>query len=127
MRRSATNHLKVLGIIEVVYGTVHVLGFLALGAMSFLGCSICANADRLGDGLAAGATWTFFWGLLGIGGAFVSAIPVVAGLALANGRTWAKIATVIFAILMVAEFPVGTAFAVYAFWALFFDESRSRF
>ena len=118
-----SGHLKILGMIEVVYGLLHVLLFIGLGAMSLLGCSICSSADSLTEGMAAGATWSILWGVIGIAGAIVFFIPVLAGLALANGRGWAKIATIIFAILMIAEFPLGTAFAIYAAWAILFDKN----
>lgn len=120
----SSSHLKVLGLIEVVYGAIHVILFLALGTMSLLGCSICANSESLADGVAAGAFWTAFWGILGIGGAIIACIPVLAGLALANGRGWAKVATIVFAALMIFEFPLGTIFAVYAFWAILVDKPR---
>lgn len=121
---SRTDHLSILGTIEVIYGVIHVLGALALAAMSLLGCSICANAETASEGLAAGAAWTALWGGLGLAGALLSAVVVVAGLALRNGRSWAKVATLIFAVLVASEFPVGTAFAVYAFWAVLFDKDR---
>jgi len=124
MSRGVSGHLKVLGMIEAVYGAIHVIIFLAVGAMSLLGCSICANSDSLIDGVAAGATWSAIWGILGIGGALVFCIPIIAGLALSNGRGWAKIATIVFAILMIAEFPLGTAFAIYAIWAVLFDKNN---
>jgi hypothetical protein len=121
---NSTNvHYKALGLIEVIYGAIHVVAFLVIGSASLLGCAICAGGEGLGD-VFGGLAWSAIYGTLGLGGAIISAIPIVAGLALANGRDWAKIATIVFALLVIAEFPLGTAFAVYAAWVIFFQKDR---
>jgi hypothetical protein len=119
-------HYKALGLIEVIYGLTHVIGFLVLGSSSLLGCAICTGSagERALDGVVSGVAISVILGAVGLGGALIFMIPVIAGLALANGRFWAWVATIFFAILVVAEFPLGTAFAIYAFWVLFFQDEH---
>lgn len=124
---SINNHLRVLGIIEAIYGLVHVLVFLAIGATSLLGCSICASSESAAEGLAAGAAWGGLWGFAGLAGVVLFGFVTYAGLALSKGKPWARITTLIFAVLMIAEFPLGTAFAVYALWAVLFAKDRPRY
>ena len=125
MREGTTPHLHVLGIVEIVYAVVHVVGFLVLALMGLVGCGGCFAADtaREAIGLASSS-------LAVSGGAVLFALLFafvgVAGLALMNGRAWAKIATIVFAVLSIANFPLGTAFAVYAIWAIVKDHHTGR-
>ena len=122
----SSSHLRVLGIIEVVYGVLHAIAFLGMSAFGLLGCGACASADTFGDamgGLFAGAAW----GIGSIVVALLFGFVALTGLALANGRSWAKIATIVFAVLSVANFPLGTAFAVYALWAILADRKLGSF
>jgi hypothetical protein len=125
MNEGTNNHLRVLGIVEVVYGAVHAVGALIVALMSFLGCGGCFAADSARE--AMGVAFTT---LAVSGGALVVAILFAAvaltGLALMNGRAWAKIGTIIFAVLSVANFPLGTAFAIYSLWAILAQQRDHR-
>jgi hypothetical protein len=123
MNEGSNNHLRVLGIVEIVYGVIHVVGSLIVALMSFLGCSGCFAAES-----AREAAHVAISTLAVSGGALVVAVLFAAvsftGLALMNGRAWAKIGTIIFAVLSIANFPLGTAFAVYALWAIIASEKN---
>ncbi|MND03296.1 hypothetical protein D3C83_230510 [compost metagenome] len=59
-------------------------------------------------------------GLLGI-----LAIPsIIAGWGLSQRKSWARILTIILAILSLPQIPVGTAIGIYALVILFNEESK---
>jgi hypothetical protein len=124
MNEGTTNHLRVLGIVEIVYGIVHAVGSLIVALVSFLGCGGCFAAESAEE--AAGIAFTT---LAVSGGALVVALLFGAvaftGVALMNGRSWAKIGTIVFAVLSVANFPLGTVFAIYALWAILADQKKA--
>lgn len=123
MYEGTNNHMRILGIVEVVYGVLHALGALVVAALSLLGCGGCFAAESAGDALGV----LFTSAALG-GGALIASLLfcfiALAGFALMNGRGWAKIATIIFAVISIANFPIGTIFAVYALWVIFMDQKN---
>jgi hypothetical protein len=113
-------HNKYLGYSNIAYGA-----FLSLFALLMMG---------------------FFWGMMSIppGGApagmkiffsvFILVIygtmilpSFIAGWALLKRKKWAKIASIISAVLAGANFPLGTAVCVYTFWFLFSDPGKYFF
>ncbi|MFL6248253.1 MAG: hypothetical protein ACJ74H_19675 [Thermoanaerobaculia bacterium] len=117
-------HIKVLSVLFVILGIlgiVFAVGFLLLGASTVT--TILAenntNEGRIGAAWAGGCI-TFVAALFGI-----LAIPsIIAGWGLQQRKSWARILTIILAILSLPQFPVGTAIGVYALVILFNDESR---
>lgn len=121
MYEGTNNHLRILGIVEVIYGALHAVGFLLMSLIGLVGCGGCVGAESMGD-----AFGHVIGSMALSGGALVGALLFAAvgftGIALMNGRSWAKIATIVFAVLSIANFPLGTAFAIYALWAIFIDQ-----
>ena len=68
-------------------------------------------------GLAIGALFSAAFGVL----------LVIAGVGMLNMRDWARIMTIILAILMLPGFPVGTLLGVVALWYLFQNEVKALF
>ena len=74
---------------------------------------------------AVGAAWaggcmTFIAALIGL----LSIPSIIAGCGLSKRKAWARILTIIIAILSLPQFPIGTAIGVYALVILFNDESK---
>lgn len=117
-------HIKVLSVLFIILGilgAVAAVAFLVLGAGSV--ATILAQDDsneaRVGAAWVGGAI-TFVAALFGI-----MAIPsIIAGWGLSQHKSWARILTIILAILSLPQFPVGTAIGVYALVILFNDESK---
>ena len=117
-------HIKVLSVLFIILGILGIViavGFLALGAGT--AATILAQEDsneaRIGAAWAGGCI-SIVAGLLG-----VMAIPsIIAGWGLSQHKSWARILTIILAILSLPQFPVGTAIGVYALVILFNDESK---
>jgi zinc-ribbon domain len=54
----------------------------------------------------------------------VAAATVAAGVGLLQYKSWARGFTIVMAVLLLFQFPIGTAIAIYAFWVLFSQEGQ---
>jgi hypothetical protein len=59
--------------------------------------------------------------------AAVAAGTAAAGVGLLQYRDWARVLTIIMAVLLLFHFPIGTAVGIYAFWVLFSREGQDYF
>jgi hypothetical protein len=48
----------------------------------------------------------------------MAALALFAGFSLLNRKPWARILTIVLAILSLVKFPVGTALGIYTLWVL---------
>jgi hypothetical protein len=117
-------HIKVLSVLFIILG---ILGIVVAVAFMLLGAGTAAtilaqddsNEARVGAAWAGGCI-TFIAALFGI-----MAIPsIIAGWGLSQRKSWARILTIILAVLSLPQFPVGTAIGVYALVILFNEESK---
>jgi O-antigen/teichoic acid export membrane protein len=121
-------HIKVLGIIHIVFGCLGLLGAMALGGIFAFGgtiISLAGHHDR--DSLIAlsvlGAVGTALFVLF-----LVLSVPgIVAGWGLLNFKPWARILTIVLSALDLLNFPVGTAIGVYGLWVLLNQETEAMF
>lgn len=117
-------HIKVLSVLFIILG---VLGVAAAVAFFIFGAGTAAtilSADQ-SEEAAVGAAWaggcmTFIAALIGL----LSIPSIIAGWGLSKRKAWARILTIIIAILSLPQFPIGTAIGVYALVILFNDESK---
>ena len=119
-------HLKVTAVLFVLMGIV--LVFLALFmsvVFSVVGGLIGASGEEdAAVALAAvgltGVALTIFL--------LVLSVPyIICGWGLWKRRSWARIMGIVLAILALLEFPIGTAFGVYALIILFKGETEKLF
>jgi hypothetical protein len=111
-------HVRILGILHVVYGILGVLaGIIVLVIFGGL-AGLVSVADRSGDALIAVP-------ILGGIGAFVfilllalSLPGIIAGFGLLKLRPWARMLTIILSALELMSVPVGTALGIYGLWVL---------
>ena len=117
-------HIKVLSVLFIILG---ILGIVVAVAFMLLGAGTAATilSQDHGSDARIGAAWaggciTFIAALFGI-----MAIPsIIAGWGLSQHKSWARILTIILAILSLPQFPVGTAIGIYALVILFNEESK---
>jgi hypothetical protein len=117
-------HIKVLSVLFIILG---ILGIVVAVAFLLLGAGTAATilAQDNSNDARVGAAWaggciTFVAALFGI-----MAIPsIIAGWGLSQHKAWARILTIILAILSLPQFPVGTAIGIYALVILFNEESK---
>lgn len=60
--------------------------------------------------------------IIALGGA-----TAAAGVGLLQHKDWARVFTVVMAVLLLFNFPIGTVIAVYAFWVLFSDDGQKYY
>lgn len=117
-------HIKVLSVLFIILG---ILGVVIAVAFLILGAGTAATILAQDDSPDArvGAAWAS--GCISVVAALfgIMAIPsIIAGWGLSQHKAWARILTIILAILSLPQFPVGTAIGVYALVILFNEESK---
>ncbi|MFT6829159.1 MAG: hypothetical protein ACJAZV_002457 [Roseivirga sp.] len=110
---SESSHKRTLGILFIVFS---VLGLFGLYFYDIFVDFIFKVADSNGDPVPTEMTWIFdlirsiLWGV-----AVLFLIPkIIIGVGLMNGRKWANIPSLIYGILGLMNFPVGTLVGVYS-------------
>ena len=113
-------HVKVTSWLWIVFGALKLLG------------ACCGVAAIAGGGLISGDETAIL--ATGITAAVVGvilvlfgALDLVAGLGLLKYKQWARILTLILAVLKLFAFPVGTALGVYTLWVLLSSETELLF
>jgi uncharacterized membrane protein (DUF2068 family) len=118
-------HIKVISVLFIILGILGIvvaIGFLVLGAgtVATIVAQDYSNEARVGAAWAGGCI-TFIAAMFG-----VMAIPsIIAGWGLSEHKSWARILTIVLAVLSLPQFPVGTAFGVYALVIMFNDEAKN--
>jgi hypothetical protein len=113
-------HIKVVAILHIILGILGALvGIVVL--MGLLGAGLLS-----GDRDAALATGTC--GMVLGGFLMVISLPsIIAGVGLQKRKQWARILTIILAILNILNFPIGTAIGAYSLWVLLNDQVKGYF
>jgi len=121
------SHVKILGILNIVFGGLGVLiglvVFLILGGVgAFVGA-----ADQSPDSAVAAP-------ILVIVGTFVlilllvlSLPSIIAGFGLLHFKPWARILTIVLSVLHLLNFPFGTALGIYGLWVLLNKDTERMF
>ena len=121
------SHVKILGILHIVFGSLGVL--LGLGMLAlFGGIAGVVGMNASGDEAAVAVP------ILGaIGGvillfALVVSVPgIIAGVGMLSFKPWARILAIIISILQLINFPFGTVLGFYGIWVLFSKEGAALF
>ena len=117
-------HIRILSVLFIIFGILGVLGAIAFFVLGAGAAATILSQDDSPDA-EIGAAWT--------GGCFtfiaaliaVLSIPsIIAGWGLSKRKSWARILTIILAVLSLPQIPIGTAIGIYALVILFNDESR---
>jgi hypothetical protein len=110
---SESSHKRTLGILFIVFS---VLGLFGLYFYDIVVDFIFKLAESNGDPVPTEMTWVFdlinsiLWGV-----AVLFLIPkIIIGVGLMNGRKWANIPSLIYGILGLINFPVGTLVGIYS-------------
>ena len=119
-------HLKVTAVLFILMGVVLIfLAVLMSLVFSVVGGVVGASGEE--DAVVALAAL----GLTGIALTIfllVMSVPyIICGWGLWKRRSWARIMGIVLAILALLEFPIGTAFGVYALIILFKGETEKLF
>lgn len=115
-------HIKIISVIDIVLGGLTVLAGVAL-FLAFVTGAVAveqAAAATAGAILAAGIFSSLFVIAVGI-------LGIVVGIKLTEHENWARITQIIFGIIQLVNFPLGTAFGIYSLWAMFTEDGRALF
>jgi hypothetical protein len=115
-------HIKVIGILNIVFGC---LGVLASGGFVILSCLMGVRATGAEGGLML--SWAVIVGLVMLFILAIFILRIVSGARLMKGAPWARLVIIIFAILGILSFPIGTALGIYTLWALLFREDAGLY
>lgn len=118
------DHNKTLAVCHLVYGGFY--AFLLVG-MAFIFLAVGAAGRRGPDGAEAFAFIAIFFGLFAFFSLFCAAPSFVAGYALFEKKSWAKVATTMAGIMDALNFPFGTALCVYSLWFAFGEPGRALY
>ncbi len=115
-------HVRVISVIDIVLGSVTALAGVALLIVFLTGAAALNQTSTVAAGAIMGATLfaSMFMIALGI-------LGIVVGIKLVEYESWARVAQIIFGVLQLFNFPLGTAFGVYSLWAMLSDEGRALF
>ena len=121
-------HIKILGVLNIVWGAMGALGGLIVlmifgGAFGIVGTAIHHDAGAAIAlpiiGLVGGAIALFLL--------LLSVPSIVAGIALLNFKPWARTLAIVVSALHLLNIPLGTALGIYGLWVLFSQESLHFF
>ncbi len=115
-------HVRVISVIDIVLGSVTVLAGVALLIAFLTGAAALSQTSAVTSGVLMGATLFGSTFLIALG-----VLGIVVGIKLVELVSWARIAQIIFGVLQLFNFPLGTAFGVYSLWAMLSDEGRELF
>lgn len=117
-------HVKMVGILNIVAGGLGVL--LALFVLVFFGgLAGLATQDSHPEASVGAAILAMVGGIA----FFVIAIPsvpsIIAGVGLLKFREWARVLSMVVAVLHLLNIPLGTALGIYGIWVLSQDEAQA--
>jgi hypothetical protein len=124
--REPDTHIKVIGILNIVMPAVKILLLLFL----FLGLGFfVAFEGRVNQGVTSGPPLLVFVIIILLGLFFLALVifRIIAAVALMKGRCWARIVIVVFGVLDLTSFPLGTALGIYTLWTLIFRENAGLY
>lgn len=119
-------HVKIIGVIDIVFGILGVLGgILIIVAFLLGGAGIGASGEQ-----GAGGAGAIVAGVGLIGGLFaiaISGFQIYVGSRLQQYKSWARVVQIILGVISLPGFPVGTALGVYFLWAMLNEDTKQLF
>lgn len=123
-------HIKVLGILNIIMGSLTALiGLIALLAMGTIAGVIAASLrSAAGSDFHDGVMAAPIAATIGIAIAiffFALGLPaIIGGWGLLHFRPWSRILMIVLSVLHLFHIPLGTVLGVYGLWVLLNEDSR---
>ncbi len=123
------SHVKILGIIHIVFGLLGICIALmffvifGLGALGVAGVAAQEEPEALLALPVIAVIGTFLLVLIAV----LSLPGIVAGYGLLNYKPWARILAIVLSAMNLLSMPVGTAIGVYGLWVLLNKETELMF
>jgi hypothetical protein len=116
-------HVKVLGILNIVFGAV---GLCVAAFLTLIFGGVAGLAGAEGDQDA-----TLVLGVIGVmvvSLMVVTSLPsIIVGYGLYKRLAWSRIAGIVLSVLSLISIPFGTALGIYGLWVLFSKEGERVF
>jgi hypothetical protein len=113
-------HIKVVAIINIIFGALGVLGGLGVLLGGTFGSLMSGSFVGAIAGTAVSAT-------IGIVLACLAGVRMLAGFGLMNGKSWARFTIIVVSALGLFNFWVGTVLGAYSLWVLLSTEGKREF
>ncbi len=117
-------HVKILGILHIVFGALGVLGAVVV-LLIFGGLSAFLNTQNAGD--VPAPVLALIGGVAFVAILVLSLRALVIGIGLLQFRPWARIAGIILSALDLLGFPFHTILGIYGLWVLLNRETEQMF
>jgi hypothetical protein len=118
-------HIKILGILNIVMGAFTALGGLAaLVVTGGMAGVITASATDYQDRTVAAPVIAGIGMAVGVFLLLLSLPSIIGGWGLIKFRPWSRIVVIVLSVLHLLNIPLGTALGVYGLWVLFSEEGR---
>lgn len=118
-------HIRLVGILYIVYGGLHLLGGLV--GWLFIRWSGWFHSVVSGRTMGALMLANTIVAVLLFFVVVVSIAGILGGIGLLNKQRWARILVLVLSFLNLIHFPLGTALGVYGIWVLMKDETDGLF
>jgi hypothetical protein len=121
-------HVKILGVLNIVWGAMGALGGLVLLAI-FGGAYGLAGA-AIGHNLGAHISLpiiAIIGSVLALLLLILSVPSIIAGIGLLYFKSWARILALVISVLHLFNIPIGTALGIYGLWVLLSQEGQRCF
>jgi hypothetical protein len=119
-------HVKILGILHIVFGALGVLGALAV-LLIFGGVSALVASDHSADSATAIPILGLIGGFLFLFVMALSLPGLIIGIGLVQFRPWARIGGIIISGFDLLGFPFHTALGIYGLWILLNRDTERMF
>ncbi len=115
------DHVKVIGILWIIFGSLSLLGALILSMILF-GVSLIPDIGEIAPGILrfAGIVLSSFLALLGLP-------KIIGGIGLLKGHEWGRILILVVSFLSLINIPFGTALGIYSMIILFNPQTVKLF
>ncbi|MFN7938760.1 MAG: hypothetical protein U0R19_35855 [Bryobacteraceae bacterium] len=120
-------HVKILGILHVVFGALGLLAGLFVMALFGGIAGLVGAFGNGGDSIIAIPILGGIGALVLIACLVLSLPGLIAGIGLLKYRSWARVLTIILSVLNLFNFPFGTALGVYGLWVLLSADTQRLF
>jgi hypothetical protein len=120
-------HVKILGILHIVFGSLCVLGGLIVLAVMGGIAGIVGASDQTQDAAVAVPILAAIGGFVCILCLVLGLPGLIGGIGLIQFKSWARILIIVLSALDLIHIPFGTALGIYGFWVLLNAQTEALF
>ncbi|HEV2801383.1 MAG TPA: hypothetical protein VGW12_12840 [Pyrinomonadaceae bacterium] len=114
-------HNRTVGICHLAYGGISALFMFIMLAMFGAVFGMLPRDEAPVGFFVLVLSFIMLWSMI------LTLPSIIAGYAILKHKPWARVASIVAAVLETMSFPLGTAVAIYSFWFMFSDAGRSMY